>query len=82
MRQSWFYFSGAGKFCHTHGPRQPISDLKSDVRTINIRSDVTYLPPRKASNDVRRKSLCAVKCKKKRNDECSLNNFNVMGKKK
>ena len=38
LRQSLFYFCGAGKFCLAHGLRQ----LIRDVRTINFRSDVTY----------------------------------------
>ena len=45
MRQSLFYFSGAGKFCLAHGLRQLTRDFKSDIRTLNFRSDVSYLPP-------------------------------------
>ena len=57
-------FSGAGKFCLAHGLRQLTRDGKSDVRTLNDRSDVIYSPLRKTSNDIRRGSLCVVKCHK------------------
>ena len=59
-----FIFSGAGKFCFAHGLRQLTRDVKSDIRTLNFRSDITYAQPRKTSNDVRRRSLCDVKCQK------------------
>ena len=55
-----FYLSGAG----THGLRQLTHEVKSDARSLNLRSDVTYAPPRKTSNDVRGRSLCDVKCTK------------------
>ena len=43
MKQSLcYYFSGDGKFCLAHGLRQLTPDVKSDVRTLNFRSDVTY----------------------------------------
>ena len=29
-------------YCLAHGQRQPIRDVKSDVRILNFRSDVTY----------------------------------------
>ena len=61
MRRSLFYFSGAGKFCLAYGLRQPIRDVKSDVRTLNFRSDVTFAHL-KTLNDVRERSLCDVKC--------------------
>ena len=35
-------YSGAGKFCLAHGLRQ-LTHVKSDVRTLNFRRDVTYL---------------------------------------
>ena len=50
-------FSGAGKFCLAHGHRQLTRDVKSDVRTLNLKNDITYPPPRKTPNDVRRRSL-------------------------
>ena len=40
LRQSLFHFSGAGKFCLAYRLRQLISDVKTDVRTLNFRSDV------------------------------------------
>ena len=46
MRQSLFYFSGAGKFCLAHGLRQLTRVVKSDIRTFKFRSDVTYPPSR------------------------------------
>ena len=64
MRQSLFYFSGSGKFCLPHGLRHLTRDDKSDVRILNFISDVTYALPRKTPNDVRRRSLCDVKCRK------------------
>ena len=73
-----FIFSGAGKFCLAYGLRQLTRDVKSDVRTLNFRSDVTNAPPRKNLNDVRRSSLCNVKCKKIR---IINKKFNVIGKK-
>ena len=51
VRQSLFYFSGAGKFRLAHGLRQLIRDVKSDVRILNFRSDVTYSLKRKTPND-------------------------------
>ena len=35
-------FSGAGKFCLTHGLRRLTRDVKSDVRTLNFISDVIF----------------------------------------
>ena len=52
-------FSGAGKFRHTNGLRQ----ANSDDSTLSSISDVTFAPPRQAPNDVRKMSLCGVKCK-------------------
>ena len=46
MRQSLFYFTGAGKFSLTHGLRYLKRDVKSDVRTLNCVSGVTFAPPR------------------------------------
>ena len=61
MRQSLVYFfSGAGQFCLAHGLGQLTHDVKSDVRTLNFRSDVIFAPPRKTPNDVRKRSLCVV----------------------
>ena len=62
-------FSGAGKFCLAHGLRQLTRDMKHDVRNLNFRSDVTFAPPRKTPNDVRKRSLCDVNVKIERNDE-------------
>ena len=59
-----FIFSGAGKFCFAHGLRQLTCDVKSDDRTLNFRSDVTYVRPQKATNDIRRRSFCDIKCQK------------------
>ena len=42
MRLCPFYFSGAGKFCSVHGLRRFIRVVKSDVRTLNLRSDFTF----------------------------------------
>ena len=47
-----------------HRLRLLIRNVKSDDRTLNFRSDVTYAPPRKTSNDFRGRSLCDVKCRK------------------
>ena len=55
-------FSGAGKFCLAHELGQLTRDVKSDVRILNFRRDVTYALPR--SNDIRRRSLYDVKCQK------------------
>ena len=35
--------------------------IKSDVKTLNFESDVTYLPPRKSLNDIRQRSLSDAK---------------------
>ena len=73
MRQSFFCFSGADKFCLAHGLRQLTREVNSDVRTLKFIGDVTYVVTRKTPNDVGRKSLCDMKCQKKkkkeRNDE-------------
>ena len=42
-------FSGAGKCCLAHGLRKLTRDVKSDVRILNFRSDVTYPLPRKTT---------------------------------
>ena len=52
------------KFCLAHGLEQLSSDVKSYVRTLNFRSDFTFAPPRKTPNDIRKRSLCDVKCQK------------------
>ena len=41
-----------------HGLRQLTRDVKSDVRT----RDVIFASPRNSPNDVRKSSLCDVKC--------------------
>ena len=38
-------FSGAGKFCLAHGLGQLARSVKSDVRTLNFITDVTFAPP-------------------------------------
>ena len=55
-------FSGAGKFCLTHGLGQLTRDVKSDIRTLNFKSDVFFATPRKTPNDIRKDLLCDVKC--------------------
>ena len=42
MKQSLFYFSGAGKFCLAHGLRQLTRNVQSDVRLVNFRSDMRF----------------------------------------
>ena len=37
-------FSSAGKFCLANGLRQLTWDVKSEVSSLNFRSDVTYAP--------------------------------------
>ena len=66
VRRSFFFsiFSGAGKFCLAHGLRQLTRDIKSDVRILNFRSDLSYSFPQKSPNDVHKRSLCDVKCQK------------------
>ena len=59
-----YIFSGAGNFCLAHGLRPLTRYVKTDVRILNFRSDVSYALPRKTPNDVRRRSLCDVKCQK------------------
>ena len=49
-------FSGAGKFCLTHRLGQITRDVKSNVRTIIFRSDVIVAPPRKTTNEARKRS--------------------------
>ena len=36
--------------------RQLTRDVKSDVRTLNFKSDVTFAPPQKTPNDVQKRS--------------------------
>ena len=55
MRQILLYFSVAGKFCLAHGLSQLTRDVKSDIRTLNFRIDVTFSLPLKTLNNVRRK---------------------------
>ena len=76
------FCSGAGKFCVAHGLGQLTRDIKSDVRTLNFRIDVTFAPPRKTPNGVRRRSLCDMKSKKYKKLRMMDNNFIVIGKKK
>ena len=47
-----------------HRLRQLTRDVKSDVRTLNFRSDVTFAAPLKTPKGVRKRSLCDVKCQK------------------
>ena len=68
MRQSLFYFSGAEKYWL----RQLTRDVKSDVRLLNFRSDVIFVPPRK--KDIMRHNMSKIK-------GMINNNFNVIGKK-
>ena len=72
-----FYFQRCWKFCLAHGLRRPPRGVKSDVRTLNFRSDVTYAPPRKTPNDVGNRSLCDVKYPTIK----EMTFFNVIGKK-
>ena len=66
MRQSllFFFLVVLEKICLAHGLRQLKCDVKSDVRTLNLISDITYATPRKTLNDIRRRSLCGIKCQK------------------
>ena len=65
MRQSLFYFlSGAGKFSPAHGLRQLTCDGKSGVESLNFMSHATYIRHHEKPNDVRRRSLCDIKCQK------------------
>ena len=57
-------FSGARKFCLVHGLGHLSRDVNSDVRTLNFGSDVIFAQTRKTPNDVRKRSLCDVKCQK------------------
>ena len=79
-------FSGAGKFCLAPGLRQLTRDIKNDVRILYFRSDATFVSPmcyhqKKSPNNIRRRSLCDLKCHKIRNGERYLIIFNVIGKK-
>ena len=58
------FYSEAVKIGLADGWRQFKRDVKKNVRTLNFKSDVTYLPLRKTRNDVRRRSLCDVKWQK------------------
>ena len=56
-RQNLFYFFFySGKFCLALGQAQLTRDFKSDVRTLNFRSDVIFALPRKTQNGVRKRS--------------------------
>ena len=68
MRQILFYFSGAGKFCLAHELRQLRRDVKHIFKTLNFRSDVTFAPTPETPNDIRKRSLCDVKCQNERTD--------------
>ena len=57
-----FIFSAAGKFSLALGLRQLTRNVKSDVRNLKFRGDVTFAPPRKTPKGVRKESLCDVKC--------------------
>ena len=39
-------------------------DVKSDIRTLNFISDVTYAAPQKTTNDAQRRLLRDIKCQK------------------
>ena len=66
MRQSLFHF----KFILCCQWTEMLTqDVKSDIRTLNFRSDVTHMPPLKTPNEVQRKSLFDVNVKNKRNYE-------------
>ena len=54
VRQNLFYFSCAGKFCLAHMLRQLTCNVKSDIRTLNSRSDVIFAPPGQRLNDVQK----------------------------
>ena len=63
VRQSLFYFlSGAGKFSPAHGLRQLTCDGKSGVESLNFMSHATCIRHHEKPNDVRRRSLCDIKC--------------------
>ena len=49
------------KFCLAHRLRQLTRDVKSDVRTLNFKSGVTYAPPRKTSTVVMRRKMSKIK---------------------
>ena len=51
--------------------------LNNDVRTLNFRSDITFAP----LQNKKPKSLCDVKCQKRKEWQIINNNFNVIGKK-
>ena len=51
------------------GLRQLTRAIKSGVRILNFKSDVTYSLPRKTPNDTRRRWLCDIKCHNERNDK-------------
>ena len=53
--------SDAGKFCLAHGLRQLTPNVKHDIRTLDITSDLTFAP-RKAPNDACIRLLWDVKC--------------------
>ena len=44
MRQSLFHFSGVRNFCLADGLEQLTRDVKSDVRILNVRSDINFAP--------------------------------------
>ena len=54
-----------GNSVHAHGLGQLTRDFRNNVRTLNFRSDVAFAPPQKASNDVRKRSLCDIICPKR-----------------
>ena len=55
MRRTCSIFRGAGKFCLAHRLRQLTRAVKSDVRTINFKSDVTYKLSRSSEKVVMRR---------------------------
>ena len=54
-------FSDAGKFCLAHGLGQLTRDVKSDVRTLNFRSDVIFAPLLSSEKVVMRHKMSKIK---------------------
>ena len=56
--------SVAVEFCLAQRLGHLTLNVKSVMRTLNFKSDVTYEPARKIPNDIRKWSLCDVKCQR------------------
>ena len=69
MRQNFFFFSGARQFCLGHRLRQLTRAVKSDVRTLNFRSDVIFAPREKHRMTFGKRSLCDVNAKNEGDSE-------------